>query len=99
MKKFIKNLFGSGQKPPEDNIAGYLGAIVQWLDKNAKPLKENLNPPTSEAEIVQLESELAIQLSDLVRQAYLEWFTAKLYDGGFVYVPDELSGLVDKDEL
>ncbi|MFD1218438.1 SMI1/KNR4 family protein [Microbulbifer celer] len=32
-------------------------------------------------------------------QAYLKWFVAKLYEGGYVYLPGEMAGLVDKSEL
>ena len=30
---------------------------------------------------------------------YLKWFTARLYQGEYVYLQDEMSGLVDKSEL
>ncbi|WP_226665613.1 SMI1/KNR4 family protein [Microbulbifer aggregans] len=32
-------------------------------------------------------------------QEYLKWFVGKLYEGGYVYLPGEMAGLVDKSEL
>jgi hypothetical protein len=32
-------------------------------------------------------------------KGYLKWFTSRLYQGEYVYLPDEMSGLVDKSEL
>jgi len=32
-------------------------------------------------------------------KAYLGWFHKKLKEGGYVYLPNELSGLVDESEL
>ncbi len=183
MKNLIKRLFGEKSTVVEDTIPSYLSAVSAWLERNACPIKSNLNGAASESDIKDIESELNIQMpatlreaylihdgeksdsdgifglwrwlslcdmkkefhllkehkdSDAVRipillspggdilyaesgpeseiidwwhenpsrdvkhvnfKAYLQWFVNSLHEGGYVFLPDEMSGLVDKSEL